>query len=367
VILRAIVMMAVSTSSLLLIDARLAAQPNDDLQRRVATMLAPFDTSNIGRAGRLLIIDRLDRESTRWIPEVVDYIDQRQGTGWLAPSARTLLMMLTGQTEKLHLALLADNPSSLMYHAVPAPEQVPDPAPLIREHARRSRQQIIRSLMQDVDDERHSEFLLLLFHSLTIRGVRGIDELNARVEEFSAADTTDPRSDLALRYLRRRMTSEPFGIGLVAGYDAGRFVADDEREGIGVHGPRLGFVLWGGAAHLEIAALARSIDLTGSRGTSIEVGVRAGYDLAESNLHLSPIAGLHYWSITDGKGEGELLTALFGFDVGTRLLFDDPPHLHLSLGAEWHLPSLVPAPVGLERSFWSIRFSLALVSRRHRI
>ena len=360
--------MAVSTCTLLLIDARLAAQPNDELQRSVATMLAPFDTTNLGRAGRLFIIDRLDRESTRWIPEVLEYIDQRQGTGWIAPPVRTLLMMLTGQVEELELAVLAGNPSGIMYHAESSAIQSPDPAPAVRQYARRSQRQIIRFLTQEVDQERHAEFLLLLFHSLTIRGVRGVDELNERVDEFAAGDTTDPRSSLALRYLRREVTSEPFGIGLVAGYDAGSFVATGEREGIGVHGPRFGFIVWGGAALLEMTALARSIERTGSNETSVEGGVRAGYDLVESNLHLGPIAGLHYWSISsDGERVGELLTPLFGFDVGTRLLFDDPPHLHLSIGAEWHLPSIVAAPMTYERSFWSLRFSLALVNRSYRI
>lgn len=367
-ILRAILTMAVSTCSLLLTDTRLAAQPNDDLEQSVATMLIPFDTNNLGRAGRLFIIDRLDRESTRWISEVLDYIDQRQGTGWIVPSARTLLMMLTGQVEELELAVLAGNPSSIMYHAESSALQAPDPAPAVREYARRSQRQIIRFLTQEVDQERHAEFLLLLFHSLTIRGVRGVDELNARVEEFAAGDTTDTRSVLALRYLRRRVTSEPFGIGLVAGYDAGGFVATGEREGVGVHGPRLGFIVWRGAALLELSALARSIEGSGSKETSVEGGVRAGYDLIESDLHLGPYAGMHYWSISsDGERLGELLTPLFGFDVGTRLLFDDPPHLHLSVGAEWHLPSIIPASEGYDRSFWSIRFSLALVNRSYRI
>lgn len=366
-ILRAILIVAVSTCSLLLTDTRLAAQPNDDLRRSVATMLVPFDTNNLGRAGRLFIIDRLDRESTRWIPEVLDYIDQRQGTGWISPSARTLLMMLTGRVEELELSVLAGNPSRIVYGAESAGGPVPDPTPAVREYARRSQRQIVRFLMQDVDHERHAEFLLLLFHSLTIRGVRGVDELNARVEEFAAADTTDPRSGLARRYLRRRVTSESFGIGLVAGYDAGGFVAMEDHGATGVHGPRLGLILWGGNALLEVAALARSIEASRSNETSVEGGFRAGYDVVESNLHLSPIAGLHYWSISDGELVDELLTPLFGFDVGTRLLFDDPPHLHLSIGAEWHLRSIIPAPERYERSFWSIRFSLSLVRRLYRI
>jgi hypothetical protein len=58
---------------------------------------------------------------------------------------------------------------------------------------------------------------------------------------------------------------------------------------------------------------------------------------------------------------------MLGFDVGTRLLFDNPPHLHLTIGGEWHLPSVVGTSIRYNRNFWSTRFTISLVKRSYRI
>ena len=273
--------------------------------------------------------------------------------------------MLTEQTDELTRSKLADEPDLLSGRT--SVTYTPDPTEQVRDYARRHERQILRFLSLQVEEDRHASFLLLLYESLTIRGVRGVDDLNDRIDAFAAADSTDPRSVLARTYLRRELVSEPFGIGLAAGYDAGSFVADGLLESVAVHGPRLGTLLWSGSLHLELAALVRSIEWSDQHGTTVEFGGSAGIDLMPGSLHLAPLLGLRYW-VCDVDGQTErLLTPSVGLDFGTRVLFDDPPHLQLSVGGEWHLPSITSGAGRFYRSSWSIRFTLALISRSYRI
>ena len=110
---RAIPLLVVST--ILLSAPVLRGQSEVDPERHVREMLAPFDTTDLARAGRTFIIHRIERESVRWIPEVVDHVDRRLGRTWLPPRVRTLLLMLTA---RLNMApSTRQNPASDAYRA----------------------------------------------------------------------------------------------------------------------------------------------------------------------------------------------------------------------------------------------------------
>lgn len=330
---------------------------------QIAQVLAPFDTTRPDRAARLFIIDRLSRDSRGRLGQVIAYTDRRVGEGWLGPIERLLLYFLL---EEARLGSL-DVVDRLLSETGRVDRAGLDDGlrQMLVTEVHRARRTIVRYLASGIDDRRHADFLLLTLQSLSLRGVRTVDELNDRVDDFISADSADRRSVLADRYLRRSLQQGGLGVGLIAGYDAGRFIGTEERPGEAVHGPRLGLRLHADRFVAELALLARRIGAPTGPVATVEGSMHLGIDLVARNPRIRPYGGIHYWSI--GEGSEESLRPLGGLEVGSLLLFDDPPHLFLGIGGELQAGSFTGRTERSSLALWSVRLSLSLMNRRYTI
>ncbi len=227
----------------------------------------------------------------------------------------------------------------------------------------------------------------LLANHLTVGGLRGREELNARVAEFRRLFPASPFVPLAERYIVQPYAEVPFGAAVMMGYGVGWFTGNaGDRFGT-LHGPTIGgevyvnritasawFTFGVAQVAVPFTAAARRWEAGDAVITSGAIDV--GYEFRFGRFAVTPLAGLALQNLsgadTTGADPGATPTTRdrLGLDVsvlaGLRVPFDVGPHLDLRLRVGHAVAALGGYDTILSGSLWYVQLGFALVQRPYR-
>lgn len=234
-----------------------------------------------------------------------------------------------------------------------------------------------------VDEEERFFFTILVNH-LTIRGIRGREELNRMIERFAAEFPESRLSEIARSRIAFVYRERPIGGAIHVGYIAGMFSDGLNERFRRFYGPSLGgeFYVWDLSlvVHAGIGvAEGRAPFIAGGRlwqegeASLINIALDLGYEVRLGRLSLTPMGGLAIQDLravdsgARSQEERPMSGTRIGLDLslltGYRIAFDRGPHVDLRLRLGMSDATLETYDHGFDGALWYATLGVAVVFR----
>jgi|GEM_PF-1928618 len=381
-------LLATAVALLLLpaLSCRLHAQfSSDSLDIERAIAAERSDLSYAGRA-RMLLLRRLRTDDVGEARRLLGFMDRYRPAGWLTATERlaaetligdSLLIRDTARMEGLLAAARVTERQHLSYHD--------DLQASLRDLLRGRADAVTARFLAWEPTVGERWFINLLINHLHVRGLRGQEELNSRVDEFARRFPDAPLLPIARQYIRKDYAEVDFGAAFSAGYSLGTFDGSLGEYFDSYHGPVLAGELYlyritiAGSLNFGVADAVRDFEAGGERwenGESpfLNAALCAGYEFRFGRLAITPLAGLAMQSARGSDSAGidepdlprtrDRVGLEVGALVGYRILPSDRGthiDLRVRVGRTWTgLSTYAPEFSG---ALWYLQFAFALVQR----
>ena len=341
----------------------------------VERLAVRLDSTWLERGTRLFLADRIERRSLRWISTVLEFGQMRRLEPFLTGREEILLRLLDYRFEDLL------NPSLLggllaRYDGSHLADRLADDdltEQLLQQSRERRDRITVQIATRGLADE-EAEFLRLLLFSTTLVGIRGVDDLNGMIDAYVASVSPEsPLARLADRYLRRSVSNDFLGFGVGFRYRTDWLVDLSTAAGSprSLSGPGVIAHVFFGEARLDLHLLARRFEIyrVDEPATSVEGIGMLGYDLVGGPFLLMPQVGFSIGSISSDVillRDYTVSTPMVGLELGSYQLFDQAPHLLLTISGAWGAASF-KRPGASDRAYWSFDLGVSLSGQVHKV
>lgn len=239
----------------------------------------------------------------------------------------------------------------------------------------------------DPSDEELTFFTLLTNH-LTIRGLRGREEINRRATDFAATYPNSALATLACTYIKVPYKESDIGFAFQAGYTAGGYVATQSDLLGKMDGPSIGLEAYykqgtfAGNVVFGTVALENAFSHGGEEwrvgdAPFINVTFDLGWEFRLARLALVPMGGISLAAMdAPGKSYEGTMTVpatggYIGYDLSGMIAYrifpsDIGPHLDVRMRGGWTHSGLGDYDEAIGGSLWYVTLGIALVQRPYR-
>ena len=353
------------------------------MERRISVAAAdvPF-----AEGARALLMARLTSGEPEEARRIIDFMERRTGYSpapWLAPRERLLAEALTAPLRLIRNRPALEQMLRRDRDAIAGASAFEDHlADRMRELLRITIAENLRTVGATGSSDSELRFAELFLNWLMTRGYRPRNDLDIRIEAFTAAYPDDPLVAIATEYLMSRFQQSTLGGAFSAGYTVGAIGGGlGERFDL-FRAPSLaGELYYGGltmTADLEIGAVEAPSDFAAggmnwkSGTTSLLIGeLTVGYEIRSGRLAVTPSAGVAVESATgalESEGADPPRTEMrYGWSgalgLGYRIPSDVGPHFDLRARIGYIASALDGYDRSLDGGITYLRLGFALVQR----